>query len=90
MKKLPSPRNQVQEVLFELIKRINIDRRTMMFSCGILNLTARITDIRQKGIPITTIKIFCFNKFGRTISYAKYSLPNKKKAIEVYLKLVNN
>jgi len=84
MKKLPLPKSQVQEVLYELINRISIDRRTMMLSCGILNLTARISDLRYNGVQINNTEICVFNKFGRVVKYVQYSLQNKKEAIEYY------
>lgn len=92
MKKLPEPESQIQEVLYELINRLYIDRRTMMLSAGILNLTARITNLRNQGLRnnIITKEIETINKYGRKISFAQYSLVDKKQAREFYLKLKQN
>lgn len=88
MRKLPKPTSQTQEVLYELINRISIDRRSMMLSCGVLNLTARISNLRYKGIAIKTTEIETINKFGREISYAQYSLHSKKDAIKAYMRMI--
>lgn len=90
MKKIPLPESQVQEVLFELINRLYIDRRTMMLSSGVWNLTARISNLRQKGVKIISNEIKSKNKFNREIKFVQYSLENKKEAVETYLKLKSN
>lgn len=92
MKKIPEPESQIQEVLYELINRLYIDRRTMMLSAGILNLTARITNLRNKGLRknLVTKEIETVNKYGRKITYAQYSLLNKKEAVDFYMKLKEN
>lgn len=89
MKNLPKPTSQIQEVLYELIKRLTIDRKSMMFYCNIHNLTARISNLRDKGIEIETIKFTSINKYGREVEFAKYKLKNKKDAIKCYKILLN-
>lgn len=84
MKRIPLPKSQMQEVLYELIKRLYIDRRTMMLSCNVWNLTARISNLRDKGLKIVSNEIVSFNKYGRTISYVQYSLQSKKEAVKIY------
>ena len=90
MKKLPQPESQIQEVLFELISRIYIDRRTMMLSCGVWNLTARISDLRNKGLDIVSNKIKGVNKYKREVEFVHYSLNNKKEAVSIYLLMKEN
>lgn len=90
MKNLPLPESQMQEVLYELINRLYIDRRTMMLSCGVWNLTARISNLRDKGLNIISNKIQVVNKFGREIKFVQYSLEEKKEASKIYLKMKEN
>lgn len=90
MKKIPEPESQLQEVLYELINRLYIDRKTMMLSCDILNLTARIANLRRKGVKIIANEVKGVNKYGREITFAKWSLDNKIQAREVYLELKKN
>ncbi|MGD2113406.1 MAG: helix-turn-helix domain-containing protein [Acidobacteriota bacterium] len=90
MKKIPLPESQVQEVLFELINRLFIDRRTMMLSSGVWNLTARISNLRNMGLKIISNPISSHNKYGREITYVQYSLESKKDAVSLYMKLKEN
>lgn len=87
MRKLPSPESQEQEVLFELYNRTFIDRRSMMLSAGVLNLTANISKLRMKGFAIASNKVTVENKFGREVSFVRYSLQDKKEASVKYLKM---
>lgn len=90
MNKIPLPESQTQEVLYELINRLYIDRRTMMLSSGVWNLTARISNLRRKGVDILSNEVIGVNKFKREIKYVHYSLRNKKEAVKVYLVLKGN
>ena len=90
MKKLPLPESQAQEVLFELINRIFIDRQTMMLSSNVWNLTARISELRQKNLNIISNKLHGVNKYGREIEFVQYSLEDKKEASKVYLVMKSN
>lgn len=88
MKPIPNPQSQIQEVLFELIKRINIDRRQMMLSCGVLNLPDQIMKLRRRhNLTIELSKVKTENKFGREIEFGRYTLKNKKEASVTYLKI---
>lgn len=84
MKQIRQPESQMQEVLFELINRLYIDRRTMMLSCGVWNLTARIADLRRLGLKIISNEKTGINKYDREITFVHYSLENKKEAAKVY------
>ena len=86
-KKLPLPTTQLQEVLYELINRFSIDHKSMILSCGVLNLTACISDLRILNVPIETIKITSVNKFGRKVIYGRWKLIDKKIASEIYIKM---
>jgi hypothetical protein len=61
---------------------------TIMKSTGILNLTARIADLRiRHGIDIICDKINTKNKHGRPISYGSWRLNDKKIATSKYKKI---
>lgn len=90
MRKVPPPQSQIQEVLYELLNRLHIDRQSMMLSCGIFNLPARILDLRNKGVSIISNKVQTVNKFGREIEFIRYSIPNKIHAREIYHQLQLN
>lgn len=88
MKKLNKPESQIQEVLYYLIKRIYIDRRQMMLSVGILNLPEAIRKLRHNyGLTIELSEIKTENKFGRKVTFGKYSLKHKKEASDIYRKI---
>ena len=90
MKKIALPESQIQEVFFELYNRLFIDRKTMMLSCGVWNLTARISDLRKIGFKIISNEVKSFNKYGREVTFVQYSLENKKEAVELYQKMKLN
>lgn len=88
MKQIPAPQSQTQEVLYYLIKRIHIDRRQMMLSCGVLNLPDQIMRLRRRyGLTIKLTKVTTENKFGREVEFGQYSIEDKKKASELYRKI---
>ena len=91
MKKIPEPQTQIQEVLYSLIKRINIDRRQMMITYGVLNLPDQIMKLRKKyRLTIELSKIKTRNKFNREVEFGQYSLKHKKEASKVYLTMQKN
>ena len=84
-KRIKKPVNQITEVMYMLLTRKSINVRQMMFDTGILNLTARISDIRIKyGVDIVCEKQIVKNKFGRKISFGKWTLNNREKLIIIY------
>lgn len=85
---LTSPVNQMSEVLYELITRDNITRMEFFQSTGILNVTARIANLRIKyDLDIVCKDINIRNKHGRIVTYGQWSLPDKEKGKEVYLQI---
>lgn len=90
MRKLKAPESQQQEVLHELLTRLTIDRRLVMLSCGVLNLPDAIMKLKKKGVQIITERVETVNKFGRSVSFGKYRVINKKEAIEVYNSMFEN
>lgn len=93
IKKLPQPTSQTLEVLYELINRFSIDRRSMMLSCNVANLTAQISRLRNKGVKIENEEITGTNKYGREYFFVRYKFKNREdqiKAIEIYEELIKN
>lgn len=85
---MKKPNNQTAEVLYELIKKSAITRMSIMTQTGILNLTARIADLRIRyGINVICDKVLTKNKHGRPISYGKWRLFDKKSAALLYDKI---
>jgi hypothetical protein len=81
---MKKPNNQTAEVLYELIRKSSVTRKSIMIQTGILNLPARVLDLRRKGIDINCLKIETKNKHGRNISYGKWMLVDKKSARTIY------
>lgn len=86
-RKAPLPRTQVQEVLYELIHRFSIDRRSMMLQCGVWNLPARILDLRRLGLIIKSQAHTVINAYGREVTFMSYAVKDRKEAIKLYKRL---
>jgi len=86
-----NPTNQTAEVLYELINNSPISRAEALRSTGILNLTARIANLRiRHGIDITCENVKTKNKFSRSVKYGIWSIKGKEnieKACAVYLQI---
>lgn len=62
-------------IILDHMKTIGaITRIEAMNIYGIGNITARITDLRQRGHKIQTIKVKGVNRYGRKINYARWIL----------------
>lgn len=83
---LPKPKKQKCEVLYELLNCDRAGRRYIMTMTGILNVPARILDLRRDGVNIICEKVETTNKHGRKISYGEWHIPKEDKpiAIEIY------
>ena len=83
-----NPTNQTAEVLYELINNSPISRADVFKTTGILNVTARIADLRIRyGVNVVCDKVNTKNKFSRPISYGIWSIRSAvdlEKAREVY------
>ena len=82
------PKTQLQEVLYMLLNDEIITYRTVFINSGIINLTARISDLRNThflDVPCKRVKTV--NKFGRAINYGSWSLSDPEEAKIVYDKL---
>ena len=88
MKNLKPPTSQLTEVLYYLLNRQSISVRQMLFESYILNLNARLSDLRLKyNIGIKMVKTHRKNKFKRPISYGTWRLTDKEHALTIYNKL---
>ncbi len=87
---MKQPQSQLQEVLYFLLTRKTISCRQMMFDTYILNLSARLSDLKlDHGIEIKMTKTHRTNKFDRKISYGTWGLVDREHALEVYKKLTD-
>lgn len=85
---MKSPKNQTAEVLFELINNSFITRKSILIDTGILNLTARIADLRiRHNLGVMCQKVEALNKHNRKVQYGKWYVQDKNYAIEVYSKI---
>lgn len=91
--KIEKPKNQTAEVLYLLINNNCINRQSIMFDTGILNVTARIANLRNiHQIAIDCKRFETTNKFGRMVSYGQWSIskkPNDLKLIEKKYNKIN-
>ena len=87
--KINKPKNQTAEVLYLLLTQKSINRLTALKDVGVLNLTARISNLRiNYDLLVNCNKIETSNKFGRAIKYGEWSLKtSKSKALIVYDKI---
>lgn len=83
---LNKPTNQTAEVLYALLTRRRIDRRQMLLETGILNVTARIANLRKLGIDIRCYNRSVRNKHGRTVTFGAWAIHDSiaDQAAELY------
>lgn len=48
---------------------------------GVTKLATRVSELRREGIPIVKSSETRKNRFGETVTYARYSLPQDKDTI---------
>lgn len=85
-----NPKNQTAEVLYLLLTQKSITVKSAMNDIGILNLSARISDLRLKhNLIIECRKINTKNKFGRSITYGTWTLSTKKTIASKVYNIVN-
>jgi hypothetical protein len=84
---MKSPKNQLMEV-FNLLLTSQVTSFEII-KLGILNPTARISQLRSKGVDVICTEMPHINKFGRKCSFGVFKLANKKEANKIY-KLLNN
>ena len=82
---LATPKNQTAEILYELLKNESINFKQTFENTGIINLSARISDLRhhyQLSIPCVEKEIK--NKHGRKITFGVWNLVDKDKGRIIY------
>lgn len=85
---MTQPTTQLEEVLFMLLNYKEITYQKAFFNSGIINLTARISDLRNVYfLDVPCKKVETKNKFGRTVHYGSWSLSDKNQAKVIYNKL---
>ena len=84
---IAKPKNQTAEVLYLLLTQKSITVKSAMNDIGVLNLSARISNLRLKhNLLIECRKTITTNKFGRSITYGRFFLVTKKSiANKVYI-----
>ncbi len=88
--RIKKPTNQVQEVLHSLLTNDSITVKQMMNDTGILNLSARLSDLKLKhNVSVEIKEVKTENKHGREIYYGKWMLKDRLKAREVYDSMFN-
>ena len=82
------PKNQTAEVLYFLLKCEQITFSYIYTMTGILNLSARLSNLRlDYGLDIPCVEKQVKNKFGRKISYGTWSLTDKEQGRIIYSKI---
>jgi hypothetical protein len=82
------PNNQTCEVLYELLTNAFITRMQIFDQTGILNVTARIANLRNDhGLKILCNQAKAVNKHGRKITYGMWYVEDKQIARELYEKI---
>lgn len=57
---------QCERVLDYIKKNGKISRYEALTECGVVELPARITELKQKGYKISSKRVTALNKYGRT------------------------
>lgn len=79
------PKNQTQEVLYELITTNEVSCLSMPYMHG---FRTRISELKNKHqIHFTSILDTKINKFGNSYNYQIHKLIDKEKALKVYAEL---
>ena len=84
------PTSQTAETLWLLLMKQTITTKLLFLEANILNPTARISNLRKKGLEIKCIDKKFTNKFGREGKYGLYRLIHKDKGIELYKQLLKH
>ena len=88
MKELKQAKNQMAEVLYELLTKDKITFKSVYLETGIINLGARLSDLRlDHELIIPCIWIDTINKHNRSIRYGSWKLMNKELGLTVYNKI---
>lgn len=73
----PLPKNQTEAILMHIQKHGEIDFLSAANSCGVSQLTARISELRRKGWDFDKKTTTGKNRYGNTFSKTIYSNARK-------------
>lgn len=78
------PKNQQQEVLYELLNNKTVSTLELTKKYYILNVPDVVFRLRKKGLDIITMPKKVTNKFGNEKTIALWMLSDREKAVELY------
>lgn len=88
MEKLELPKTQKAEMLYELLTKENITFKSIYLETGIINLGARLSDLRlDHDLILPCVWVETYNKHNRLIRYGSWKLVNKELGLQVYKKI---
>lgn len=82
---MKQPKTQLAEVLYLLLQNDLTSLDIIMH--GVLNPTAKISQLRAKGVNVLCNGVKHKNKFGRQIAYGRFTVLNRREAAKIYNQL---
>ena len=67
-------KSQCERILNYIEENGSITQMDALREFGCMRLASRISDIKRQGIPVKRIMETSKNRYGESISYARYSL----------------
>lgn len=71
---------QCERILNYIAENGSITQMDALREFGCMRLASRISDLKMQGVPIKRTMETAKNRYGEPISYARYSLEDKKGA----------
>lgn len=65
---------QCKQILAYMLEHGSITSKEAFDELGCTRLSGRIFDLKQKGYIITKVRESSFNRFGKRVSYDRYSV----------------
>jgi hypothetical protein len=78
------PINQQMEVLAYLLAKDNATTKDIQRDCHVLNVTAKISELRKYGVNISCSQVKAKNKYGRQINFGMYKICNLAESKIIY------
>ena len=69
-----TPMTQCEQIIRHMEECGSITSLEAMQEYGIMRLASRITDLKKSGIPIHRDMITQKNRYGETVTFARYSI----------------
>jgi len=87
---IKNPKNQQAEALYYLITKSSITLMDVINQSGLYKFQTRLGEVEQEyGQLAERIKESFTNKFNRKSKHFRYRAINKKKLIDIYMKINN-